>query len=293
MSKRFKGTGVALVTPFTKENTIDYPGIEKILNHVVDGGVDYLVVHGTTAESPTLTWQEKLDILTFVQDRKGDIPLVLGLAGNNTSELLEKYSKIESYQFDAILSASPFYNKPSQAGIILHYQALADISKVPVILYNIPHRTASNLSTETTLELSRHDNIIGTKESSGDMMQCSEIAAGKDQDFLLISGDDAQTLPILSLGGDGIISVAANCIPELFCQMVKSAQENDFHTASEIHQQLTPIFKLLATEGNPTSIKAAMEVVKLCRGDVRLPLTKGTDGLMTQLKSELAVIKKG
>ncbi len=282
---KLKGTGVALVTPFNKDMSIDFNGLERVLDHVVDGKVDYLVVLGSTGEAATLTWDEKLKVLDFIIEQNSNhLPIVFGLGGNNTMALIDQLKSIEKYPIDAILSASPHYNKPSQKGIRAHYSILANESRFPVILYNVPSRTASNLTSETTIELSKHSNIIGIKEASGDLHQCGEIISGTSDDFLMISGDDGLTLPILALGGDGVISVIANLLPHEFVKMVNDSLAGDFKNSSKIHRELIPFYELLSKEGNPVSLKTGMEAKGIIDRYVRLPLVAGSEELLAAFK---------
>ena len=284
---RFTGTGVALVTPFKEDLSIDFEALEKVIAHVSDGGVEYLVVMGTTGESPTVTWKEKLEVLEFVlANNPKDLPVVFGHGGNNTRDLIDKLEDIRRFPLTALLSASPYYNKPGQEGIYQHYRALADESPFPVILYNIPARTSSKITTETTLRLAAHGNIIGTKEASGDLIQCAEIRH-QAPDFLLISGDDALSLPVISLGGHGVISVMANLQPVEFSKMVRAALSGDYPQAQRLNNELLEGYELVSAEGNPVSVKTGLEVLGLMRSDVRLPLVKGTEKLRTNFRDYL------
>lgn len=292
MNRSFHGTGVALATPFTDDLAIDYAGLEKLLEHVANGGVDYLVVMGTTAESPTLSSKEKLDVLHFVKKNNiNGLPIVYGLGGNNTAQLIEAYSSFEE-DVDAFLSASPYYNKPSQEGIRKHYESIADVSNRPIILYNVPGRTSSNIEAQTTIALASHPNIIGTKEASGSIIQCTEIVQATSDEFLLISGDDVLTVPLMSVGAVGVISVIANALPRDFSNMVRQAQSNQYDLASSIAQQMVHVNDLVTREGNPTGIKAALEVLGICSSNVRLPLTSASVDLREKLKSLIVPVPK-
>lgn len=276
MPKGFKGTGVALVTPFHKDGSINFNCMGDLIDRVIKDGVDYLVVLGTTGESVTLSDDEKTAILGFVVDQaEGKVPIVLGLGGNNTSEII---NSIQSYDFDgvdAILSVSPYYNKPTQKGLYQHYKMIADMSPVPVILYNVPGRTGANISAETTLRLAYEvEAIIGIKEASGDLAQSMDIIKNRPEGFLLISGDDALTLPLIGLGADGVISVVANAFPAEFSGLVKSALAGHMKQARESHYQLIDIINNLFVEGNPAGIKAALEIKGYCESNLRLPLTQ-------------------
>lgn len=288
----FRGTGVALVTPFHPDGSIDWQGLKNLLTHTAKG-CDYYVVQGTTGESVTTTAEEKKDLLNFVRiNNPKKLPIVYGLGGNNTADCLEKIKKTDWRGVDAILSVSPYYNKPSQEGIYQHYLAVADASPVPVILYNVPGRTGSNISAATTLRLAEHKNIIGIKEASGNMEQCMEIAAHKPSDFLLISGDDLLSVPLIALGGVGTISVLANAYPMVFRQMVHKALEEDFAQASQALFQFLAINPLLYAEGNPVGIKEALALQKVCEAHVRLPLVAASSKLKEQIKEAAQQIKE-
>jgi 4-hydroxy-tetrahydrodipicolinate synthase len=279
-----KGTGVALITPFTNDNAVDFAALSRLLQFTISEGIDYLVINGTTAESVTLTKAEKTDILAFVKQQvKNQVPIVYGVGGNCTAEILELLSQIDLAGITAILSVSPYYNKPSQEGIYQHYMQVADASPVPVILYNVPGRTASNVTAETTLRLARHPNIIGTKEASGNLEQCMLIAKHKPQDFMLISGDDMLTLPMLTFGAEGVISVLANAFPGKFSRMVKLGLEHNFAEASKILFQLVELNPLMYEESNPVGVKAALEILGMCGPAVRLPLVEASPALKAKL----------
>jgi 4-hydroxy-tetrahydrodipicolinate synthase len=282
--EKFIGTGVALVTPFKKDHKIDFDALKKVLNHTSEGGVNYWVVMGTTGESATLTKEEKVAVLEFVlQNNPSNLPIVYGVGGNNTQSILEDMEHTPLDGVDAILSVSPYYNKPSQEGIYQHYVALADASPKPIILYNVPGRTASNISAHTTLKLAQHENIIGVKEASGDLVQCIEIAKNKPEDFLLISGDDMLTIPMMSVGGQGVISVLANAFPGIFSEMVDDALAGNYRKASQNLYQLTSINPLMYTESNPVGVKHAMALQGVCGNAVRLPLLAASPELQAQI----------
>jgi 4-hydroxy-tetrahydrodipicolinate synthase len=275
-NSKFRGTGVAIVTPFTKDGNIDFKSLEKLVNFIIKGGVEYVVVMGTTGESVTLTKEEKNAVVKHViktVDRR--VPIVLGLGGNNTQEILQSLKKENFSDIDALLSVSPYYNKPNQRGIYQHYKAIAEASPLPIILYNVPGRTASNITADTTLKLARDfKNIIAIKEASGNLEQCMKIIKHKPKDFLLISGDDALTLPIIASGGEGVISVVANAFPKDFSEMTRQILKGNVKEAQKLHYKLTDIIEQLFTDGNPAGIKTALEVMKICSSDVRLPLVK-------------------
>ena len=278
----FKGTGVALVTPFLEDQQVDFPSLERLINHVIAGGVDYLVLLGTTGESATLTASEKAKVLkACVEYNKGRVPLMLGLGGNATQKLLDEIEQTDFYGVAGILSVSPYYNKPTQEGIIAHYKALADASPVPLILYNIPGRTMSNLTAATTLALSHHPNIIGIKEASGNLEQCMQIAASMPKDFLLLSGDDLLTKPIQSIGGSGVISVLANALPSTF----KILTEGDDASSLQAAYSILKLNGLMYEEGNPVGIKNLLLHLGIIQTDqVRLPLLRASQSLSERIR---------
>jgi len=296
MNSTFKGTGVALVTPFHKQGTIDFGSLEKLIEHCIDGGVNYLVVQGTTAESATLNKEEKHALAQFVVDTVNErLPLVLGVGGNNTQEIVNKLRTCSTDGFDAILSVTPYYNKPQQRGIYLHYKSIAVVSPLPIIMYNVPSRTSVNMKAETTLQLAKDfDNIIGIKEASGNMEQVMDIIRQKPKEFLVISGDDLLTLPLIAMGCDGVISVLANAYPAEFSQMVQFGMKGEFKKAREIHYKLTEFIKALFIDGNPAGIKAALEIKGLISNNLRLPLVKVEKplyNLISSLMLELEPVK--
>lgn len=269
-----KGSGVALVTPFNSHGTVDFEALGRVIDSVLKGGVDYLVTLGTTGEAPTLSKEEKIDIIHFTYEKaRKKVPVVVGIGGNNTNELI---SDLESYPLDeavAILSASPYYSKPSQEGIFQHYKALAEASPKPILLYNVPGRTGRNISAATTLRLATEvDKIGGTKEASGDMLQCMQILRDRPEGFLVVSGDDALALPQIACGMDGVISVAANSFPEEFCEMVKEALQGDFAAAKKLNDGLIEGYDILFTENNPAGVKAFLAESGLIENYLRLPL---------------------
>ncbi len=289
LHERFRGTGVALVTPF-KNGQIDWEDLEKVIEHVLAGGVEFLVSLGTTGESVTLSDSEHRTILDFtIKINRGRVPLVAGIfGGNNTTALVEKIQEYNFEGIDALLSSNPAYSKPGQEGIFQHYMALAEVSPKPIIIYNVPSRTASNLTAETTLRLAHaSDKFLGVKEASDDIYQVTKIIKGKPKDFLVLSGDDFMTLPIIASGGDGVISVIANTTPRPFTNMVRAALRQDMPTAQEFNFQLLELYKLLFIEGNPVGVKAAMELQGLCSRDVRLPLVPMTESGVHLIMAEL------
>ena len=287
--QRFRGTGVALVTPF-KNGKVDWEDLEKILEHVIAGGVEFLVSLGTTGESVTLSDTEHRDILDFtIRINRGRLPLVAGVfGGNNTAALVEKIQGFNFDGIDAILSSNPAYNKPGQEGIFQHYMALEDVSPVPIIIYNVPSRTASNMTAETTLRLANASpKFLGIKEASDDIYQVMKILKGKPKDFLVLSGDDFITLPLIASGGDGVISVIANTVPRPFTDMVRAALRQDMPTAQLLNLKLLDLYRLLFIEGNPVGVKAAMELQSLCNREVRLPLVPMSENGVHQIMAEL------
>ncbi len=278
----FKGTGVALVTPFLEDQQVDYSSLERLINHVIAGGIDYLVVLGTTGETATLTASEKTKVLkACVEYNKGRVPLMLGIGGNATQKLIEEIEQTDFYGVAGLLSVSPYYNKPTQEGIIAHYRALADASPVPLVLYNIPGRTMSNLTAATTLTLSHHPNIVGIKEASGNLEQCMQIAASMPKDFLLLSGDDLLTKPMQSIGGSGVISVLANALPTTF----KALIEGDDFSSRQAAYSILKLNGLMYEEGNPVGIKNLLLHLGIIQTDqVRLPLLRASQGLSDRIR---------
>ena len=284
----FHGTGVALVTPFTPDLAVDYAGWRHLLDFCIEGGVEYLVVNGTTGESPTTTAAEKAELLhTAVEHVAGRVPLVYGIGGNDTMAAEELFHTTDLSGVAAILSASPAYNKPSQPGLIAHYTRLADASPLPIILYNVPGRTASNITAETTLRLARHANIIGIKEASGNMEQCLAIAAGKPEDFLLLSGDDMLTPALIACGAEGVISVLGNAFPKRFSELTRAALAGDFAAARAGLFRFLTLNPLMYEESNPVGVKAALEGLGVCGAAVRLPLLEATEGLKDRIRRAL------
>jgi 4-hydroxy-tetrahydrodipicolinate synthase len=285
--KKFFGTGVALITPFTATGTVDYKALKKVLQHTAKG-VDYYVVMGTTGESATLSAQEKKEVLQFViANNPKNLPIVYGIGGNNTKEVVDTIKVTNFKGVDALLSVSPYYNKPSQEGIYQHFSHVAMTSPVPVILYNVPGRTASNISAETTLRLVAHKNIIGIKEASGNLEQCMrilEVTKRLKTDFMVISGDDMLTVPLYSLGAKGVISVLANAYPDIFKKMKDHSFAGDFKKASSEQFKLLDINGPMYEEGNPVGLKQLMADLKLCTNNVRLPLVPASQGLKKKIK---------
>jgi 4-hydroxy-tetrahydrodipicolinate synthase len=275
------GTGVALVTPFDTKQNIDFQGLAKLLKHTEN--VEYWVVHGTTGESVTTSTAEKAEIAAFIcQNNPTKKPLVYGLGGNHTQHLLEEIKKIDFTGYSAILSVSPYYNKPTQEAIYRHYSLLADASPLPIILYNVPGRTASNLTAQTTLRLAQHPNIIGVKEASGNLEQCMRIAKDKPAHFSLISGDDLLTVPMIAIGATGVISVLANAFPS-FSDMVRFALAKNYTEASKILYNFLAINDLMYVESNPVGVKQVLEIMEVCGAEVRMPLLRATEDLKEKI----------
>ncbi len=283
--KELIGTGVAMVTPFDNDGSINFSHLEKLTDHLIDGGVEYLVVLGTTGESVTLTKQEKEDVLdTVVKANGGRVPTILGVGGNNTAEVCAQLNGLDTTGLTAILSVSPAYNKPTQEGIYQHYAAISDCTPLPIILYNVPGRTSSNMTAETTLRLA-HDfqNIVAIKEASGSLDQCMKIIKDRPDGFLVISGDDNFSLPLIASGGDGVISVVANALPREYSDLIRASLAGDFETARTLQYRLFDIVNLLFAEGNPAGVKCALHTLGICDENVRLPLVQVSDKLRTEL----------
>ena len=285
--EQLKGLGVALVTPFDEELQVDFKALETILNHLYkSNSVDYLVVLGSTGEANALSSTDKQSVLTFVNDFNANrLPLVFGHSGNNTKELIISLETLDFSGYSAILSASPAYVKPTQQGIQSHYESLADQSPLPIILYNVPSRTGSNISAKTTIALSKHKNIIGIKEASCDLVQAMEIRNNASKEFLLISGDDMLTIPLKSIGGDGLISVLANAYPKIYKVILSSCANGEFDKARKIAFKTLKINDLMYQEGNPVGIKQLLTSLSLCEPYVRLPLIAASQKLSEEIKN--------
>lgn len=278
------GTGVALVTPLTPTHQVDYAGWRRLLDFTIAGGVEYLVINGTTGESPTTTVAEKAELLRVAKEHvAGRVPLVYGIGSNDTAAAEALLRSTDLGGIAAILSASPAYNKPSQAGLVAHYQRLADAAPLPLLLYNVPGRTGSNLLAETTLRLAEHPNIIGIKEASGNMEQCLAILARKPADFLFLSGDDLLTVPLIACGAAGIITVLGNAFPQKFSDMARAALAGNFAQAQALLYQFVPLNPLMYEEGNPVGVKAALALQGVCDAAVRLPLVAASEGLTARI----------
>lgn len=284
-NNKFYGVAPALVTPMNADKSINYTGLKQLIEYVSNGGVDYLVVQGTTGESATTTSDEKKQILDTVQEANHkNLPIVYGLGGNNTESLLKQIKETDFSGVDAVLSVCPYYNKPSARGVIAHYTALADALPVPMIMYNIPGRTGINMSPETVLTLAEHQNIIGIKEASCIIEQCMEIVYHKPKDFLLISGDDVQALPIISIGGVGVMSVIANAFPKQFSDMIHLGLDGNFAEARKALGAFLTIDPYLYEEGNPVGMKKILEILGQGTSQVRMPLAAASDELGEKLK---------
>jgi 4-hydroxy-tetrahydrodipicolinate synthase len=284
-----KGVGVALVTPFTNDESIDFKALERVIDFVINNGVNYVVSLGTTGETPTLSKEEKKALLqytiAYVNNR---VPVVAGAGGNHTKEIIETINSFEALKPAAILSASPYYNKPTQQGIYEHYKAIAQNTNVPLVLYNVPGRTARNMDAATTLQLAHEfKNIVGTKEAAGNIAQCQQILRDRPKDFIVLSGDDDLVLAQMGIGMDGVISVIANCLPKLFCDMVHNALQNNFVTARLQNLQMVEAYNLLFSENNPAGVKAFLAEKGLIENILRLPLTPATKSLQEGIKKYL------
>ena len=283
---KIKGTGVALITPFNEDFSIDYTSLEKLINHQIDGAIDYLVVMGTTGESVVLNKSEKREVVDFCKKiNAGRLPIILGLGSNDTFALVEEIKSTEFDGIDAVLSVSPYYNKPTQEGIYLHYKMIAEVCPLPIILYNVPGRTASNISSETTLRLANDfENIVAVKEASGDLQQIAEIIEKRPANFLVLSGDDGLTSKMIAMGGDGVIAVIGQSHPKDFSAMVRAGLKGDIEKANQLHEKLNPIYEPLYIDGNPAGIKATLNIMGICKNILRPPLVGVTDETYNNLK---------
>lgn len=289
---QLRGTGVAIVTPFDEKEQIDFPALGNIINFLIRGGVEYIVSLGTTGETPVLDKSEKKDILQFTYETvAGRIPVVVGIGGNYTKAVIQELEQLPIDQAAAILSVSPAYNKPSQEGIYLHYRAITESSPLPILLYNVPGRTGRNMTANTTLRLAELPNIIGIKEASGLMDQCALILKEKPENFLVISGDDALSLPLIAAGMDGVISVAANAYPAAFSSMVRDCLTGNFKKARTTNDLLLPLYDLLFVENNPAGVKAFMHLHQLLDNQLRLPLVPLSESIYEQVVSCWQLLK--
>jgi 4-hydroxy-tetrahydrodipicolinate synthase len=286
---QLRGTGVALITPFESDTSVDYAALANVIDHVISGGVEYVVTLGTTGETPTLSKEEKKRIAQFTYEKVGGrVPVVVGIGGNNTAELLHELASFPLDMAVAVLSASPNYSKPSQEGLFQHYKALAAASPKPLILYNVPGRTGRNLNAATTIRLAKEvKNIAGIKEASGDMAQCMEILRDKPGEFLVVSGDDALAMPQIACGMEGVISVAANAFPAALSEMVRLSLNSDFKAAKGVNDRLIPAYEIMFGENNPAGVKGAMAEMGLIGNYVRLPVVPLSEGLQAKWRAYL------
>lgn len=284
MEHRLRGVGVALITPFTSDNKVDFEGLKKLIDFVSENGTDYLVVNGTTGESATTSLEEKTAILDFCKKNNSkNLPIVFGIGGNNTEDVLGRIANTDFEGVDALLSVCPYYVKPSQSGIIAHFTAIADACPVPVMLYNVPGRTVSSIAVSSVLELAKHPNIMGLKDATSSLEQAMELAKKAPKDFLLLSGDDNLVTPQVSVGYQGVISVIANGFPKEFGEMTWAALNGDFKKAAQLQYRFLDFDNLLYVESNPVGIKMVCEIRGISDGRVRLPLVKGTPELKEKL----------
>lgn len=291
--KKFRGTGVALVTPFKNDSSIDFAALGRVVNHIIAGGANYLVIMGTTGESVTLSREEKKAVMSYVAEVTDNrVPLVLGIGGNNTQEVINEIRHMNLSGVDGILSVAPYYNKPNQRGLIQHFKAIATSSPVPVILYNVPGRTCSNIASDTCLELATEcENIVAIKEASGDIAQIMRIIRGKPDNFSVISGDDMLTIPIIAAGGSGIISVLANAFPAATSELVNFSLKSNFKPAREIQLRYLEIIELLFIDGNPAGVKAMLSLMNLCQNNLRLPLVPVNRTIYTRIQKAMEEVK--
>lgn len=287
--KKLRGTGVAIVTPFKKDLSIDFAALGRVINHVIDGGVNYIVALGTTGESVTLSKDEKHAVISHVVETIGKrVPLVVGVGGNNTSEIINFVRESDLAGIDAILSVAPYYNKPGQRGMFEHFKAFATSCPLPVILYNVPGRTSSNISADTTLRLAHEcENIVAIKEASGDLTQIMKIVKGKPENFSVISGDDMMTIPIIAAGGAGVISVLANAYPAQTSEIVSLSLKNNFKSARELQFKFIEMTELLFADGNPSGVKAMLSIMNICQNTLRLPLVPVAKPFMERIQKAM------
>jgi 4-hydroxy-tetrahydrodipicolinate synthase len=282
-----KGTGVAVATPFRVDGSVDFNSLEKLINHIINGGVQFLVALGTTGETPTLTSDEKSAIIDFFYEVNNKrVPLVIGIGGNSTNSVIKALKETNLQHADAVLSVAPYYNKPSQEGIYQHFKEIARVSSLPVILYNVPGRTSSNISADTCLKLANDykGQIIAVKEASGDMGQIMKILKNKPKGFEVLSGDDALTFPMICLGATGVISVVANAYPKEFSEMVQLALNGDYENARKSHFKILPMIDAMFAEGNPAGLKAFLNIMGICPNNLRLPLVPASKDLFSRIK---------
>jgi len=292
--KKFKGSGVAIITPFKNDSSIDFSALGRVVEHIIQGGLNYIVVLGTTGESATLTKDEKKAVISYVVEAvNGRIPIVAGIGGNNTQEVINTIRHSDFTGIDGILSVAPYYNKPTQRGLIQHFKSIATCSPVPVIMYNVPGRTGCNMTADTCLELAKEcDNIVGIKEASGDLSQIMKIIKGKPESFNVISGDDMLTLPVIAAGGAGVISVLANAFPVACAELVNNALKSNYKAAREIQFKYLEIIELLFTEGNPAGVKAMLSILNKCQNNLRLPLVPVSRSTLTRIQKAVEEVIK-
>lgn len=295
LREKLRGTGVALITPFKKNMEIDFVALERVINYVIANGAEYVVTLGTTGETPTLSKEEKIELILFTYQVVSDrVPVVVGIGGNNTLTLIKDLESFPLHKATAVLSASPYYSKPSQEGIYQHYKALAEVTPKPIILYNVPGRTGRNMSASTTLRLAKEFPVIaGIKEASGDMVQCMQILKDKPADFLTLSGDDNLIMPQIACGMEGVISVAANCLPKQFTEMIRLSLKGDFSAAKKLNDQLLEAYDLLFTENNPAGVKTFLAEMGLIENYLRLPLVPLSAGVQQAVQAYLHKYKLG
>lgn len=291
--KKFRGTGVAIVTPFKNDSSIDFAALGRVVNHVINGGVSYIVVMGTTGESATLTKDEKKAIISYVVEVTDNrVPLVTGIGGNSTQEVINCVRYANLTGVDGILSVAPYYNKPNQRGLFQHFKAIATCSPIPVIIYNVPGRTCSNISSDTCIELAHEcENIVAVKEASGDIAQIMRIIKGKPDNFSVISGDDMMTIPIIASGGSGVISVLANAFPAVTSELVTNSLKSNYKSAREIQLRYLEMTELLFIDGNPSGVKAMLSIMNLCQNNLRLPLVPVTKAIYTRIQKAIDEVK--
>ena len=286
----FKGTGIALVTPFNEDKSVDFESLKRIVNHVIDNGADFLVALGTTSEAPTLTAEEKKQVVdTILRTNNGRLPVLLGMGGNNTQAVLDAIKAQDFTGIQGILSVVPYYNKPNQRGMKAHFEAIADTSPVPVILYNVPGRVGVNLQAATCVELAKHPNIVAVKEASGNLQQIMEILRDKPADFDVLSGDDGITQPLMALGAQGVISVAANAYTKPFSRMMRAMKEGRTDEALTLHYAMLRMNQLIFADGNPAGIKCLMSHIGLCKNILRLPLVPVNEKVEEEINAELGM----
>lgn len=290
--KKFKGTGVAIVTPFKNDLSIDLAALGRIVNHVIEGGVNYIVALGTTGESVTLTKDEKKAVITYVTESVDKrVPVVVGIGGNNTQEIIDFARQTDLTGVDAILSVAPYYNKPGQKGLYQHFRAFANCCSLPVILYNVPSRTGCNMTADTCLELAHEcENIVAVKEASGDLTQIMKIIKGKPENFCVISGDDMMIMPVAAAGGAGVISVLANAYPSQTCEIVNNSLKQNFKAAREMQFRFMEMIELLFVDGNPSGVKAMLSQMNICQNTLRLPLVPVGKPVMERIQKAMKAL---